>query len=165
MKHSVCVVGFLSFLVYSCAPMISKQEFAPKMYSHHPLTILVYLLWTNQRQLMQKNTIQPLLRSPHEQRILRIPNWSGQWCDETGGFVWYRVLHQHSPQKFREYFDADAVLYVTILEWNTSYYVTGGNVSVKISCELKSTTTGEVLWFYNDVVIVNTSGNNGGAPD
>jgi hypothetical protein len=65
-------------------------------------------------------------------------------------------------QKFHEYFGADAVLYVTIQEWDTEYFITSGSVDVKAACELKSTQTGEVLWYYNEKVSVNTSGSSGG---
>jgi hypothetical protein len=67
------------------------------------------------------------------------------------------------PQKFKEYFGADAVLFVTILEWNTSYFITAGSVTVKLACELRSTATGDVLWFYDDAVTVSTTGDSGGA--
>jgi hypothetical protein len=66
-------------------------------------------------------------------------------------------------QKFKEFFGADAVLYVTIEQWDTKYFLTAGSVTVKAACELKSTATGDVLWFYDDAVEVNTSGESGGA--
>jgi hypothetical protein len=34
---------------------------------------------------------------------------------------------------------------------------------VKAACELKSTSTGDVLWYYDEEVSVNTSGSSGGA--
>ncbi|MFN0157070.1 MAG: GNA1162 family protein [Bacteroidota bacterium] len=67
------------------------------------------------------------------------------------------------PQKFMEFFGADAVLYVTLLEWNTSYFITSGSVTVKAACELRSTRTGSLIWFYDEAVTVNTSGESGGA--
>ena len=65
-------------------------------------------------------------------------------------------------EKYHEFFGADAVLYVTIEEWDTQYLITSGSVNVKAACELKSTSTGETLWFYDDEVSVNTSGSSGG---
>jgi hypothetical protein len=63
--------------------------------------------------------------------------------------------------KFKEMFDADAVLFVTLNSWDTNYYVTGGNVTVGAKFELKSTSSSEKLWQYDDVVVHNTSGNSG----
>ncbi|OUS31328.1 hypothetical protein A9Q98_02680 [Thalassotalea sp. 42_200_T64] len=58
-------------------------------------------------------------------------------------------------------FDADTVFFVTLNSWDTNYYVTGGNVTVGAKFELKSTTTNQILWQYDDVVVHNTSGNSG----
>jgi hypothetical protein len=63
-----------------------------------------------------------------------------------------------APQKFKEYFGADAVLYVRITQWNTSYYVIGGHVTVGVALDLKSTATGNDLWKYEGVMQVSTSG-------
>ena len=69
-----------------------------------------------------------------------------------------------SPQKFAEYFGADAVLYVTIKKWDTNYYVIGGNVTVAVDFQMKSCKTGATLWSYKNQLVLNTSGdsNNGG---
>jgi hypothetical protein len=64
------------------------------------------------------------------------------------------------PQKFGEHFGADAVLYVTIEQWDTNYYLIGGNVTVGIDYVLKSAKTGGVLWSYKEQRVVDTSGNN-----
>lgn len=67
------------------------------------------------------------------------------------------------PAKFREMFGADAVLYVTIEEWDTNYYVVGGNVTVALQFKLVSTKSGETLWQEHRRQVVNTGGdaNNG----
>jgi hypothetical protein len=67
------------------------------------------------------------------------------------------------PNKFKEFFGADAVLYVTLLEWNSKYFLTSGSVDVKAACELRSTQTGETIWFYDEEVSANTTGESGGA--
>jgi hypothetical protein len=67
------------------------------------------------------------------------------------------------PQKFKEFFGAEAVMFVTIKKWNTTYAITAGSVTVELACELRSTTTGDILWFYDGTVTVNTTGDSGGA--
>ena len=66
------------------------------------------------------------------------------------------------PAKFREYFGADGVMYVRIKKWDTAYYVIGGNVSVGVHCLLKSTTSGDTIWEYDDIVVYNTSASSSG---
>jgi len=63
--------------------------------------------------------------------------------------------------KFNIMFGADSVLFVTINQWDTNYFVTGGNVTVGADFELISTKTNQVLWTYRNVVVINTSGNSG----
>jgi len=64
--------------------------------------------------------------------------------------------HQRALEKA---FGADAVLFVNITEWDTNYYVIGGNVAVAVAFVLKSTVTGETLWAYNARRQIDTSGN------
>jgi len=71
------------------------------------------------------------------------------------------TLMNAPPQKFKEYFGADAILYVRIMKWDTAYYVVGGHVTVAVVFSLKSTTTGVELWKYDGVVQVDTSGGSG----
>jgi hypothetical protein len=77
------------------------------------------------------------------------------------GFYDTELLINTPPEKFKEYFGADAILYVRILKWDTSYYVIGGNVTVSVSFLLKSTTTGEILWKYDGSVVLSTTGDSG----
>jgi len=65
------------------------------------------------------------------------------------------------PQKFKQYFGADAVMYIRIIKWDTSYFVIGGKVTVSVLFLLKSTNTGEDLWEYEGTVVVNTAGDSG----
>lgn len=75
-----------------------------------------------------------------------------------------RQLEGVTPAKFGQLFGADAVLFVHIKEWDTNYYVIGGNVTVSAVYELKSTKTGETLWSNAARQVIDTGGdsNNGG---
>jgi len=72
------------------------------------------------------------------------------------------MLLRVQPSKFREYFGADAILYVRILKWDKAYYVVGGHVTVSADFQLISTHTGEKLWQYNGTIKLDTSGDSGG---
>ena len=56
------------------------------------------------------------------------------------------ALEQVRPQKFREYFGADAILYIEITKWDTSYIVLASSVTVAMNYRLVHTDTGDVLW-------------------
>ena len=62
---------------------------------------------------------------------------------------------------FKKNFSADAVLFMTITEWDKHYAVIAANVTVGIEYVLLSTTTNEVLWSYTQQLVVDTSGSPG----
>jgi hypothetical protein len=160
----ITLISSLVILYIGCTPTITKEEFAPKMYTDHPASIIV-LPPINQstaadaKEYYSTTIAEPLTNSGYYVFPVEVVNdilkQEGLYDTET--------MTNVVPQKFKEYFGADAVLYVTIQKWNTSYLVLSGGVTVKLACELKSTKTGETIWFYDDEVEVNTTGDSGGA--
>ncbi len=147
-----------------CASYVTKEEFAPEMYTEHPASILVLppmnkSTAADAKEYYATTVAEPLTNSGYYvypmEVVYDILQQEGLFDTET--------MMNIPPQKFREYFGADAVLYVTLLEWNTSYFITSGSVTVKAACELRSTHTGNLIWFYDEAVEVNTSGESGGA--
>ena len=55
-------------------------------------------------------------------------------------------MHQVSLAKLREVFACDAVLYLTITEWGTSYMILDSQTEVAIRGELVDAVTGQTLW-------------------
>ena len=55
-------------------------------------------------------------------------------------------MHQVPLEKLREVFDPDAVLYLTVTEWGTSYQVISSETRVTMSGVLVDAATGEELW-------------------
>ncbi len=158
------IILILGLNLIGCATYITKDEFAPQMYSEHPVSILVLPPINNSTAADAKEYYTTTVAEP---------------LTNTGYYVFpmevvYDVLQQEGlydtetmlnvpVEKFYDYFGADAVLYVTINKWDTQYLITSGSVNVQATCELKSTHTGELLWFYDEEIDVNTSGSNAGA--
>ena len=147
-----------------CDNQITKQEFAPKMYSQRPLSILVLppinkSTAADAKEYYTTTIAEPLTNCGYYVYPIEIIN---DLLKQEGLFDTETMMNV-PPQKFKEYFGADAVLFVTIIEWNTSYLVTSGSVTVKLTCELRSTATADVLWFYDDTVTVDTSVDKGGS--
>ena len=165
MKKKLVLAGAFLVMLSGCTKYVTKEEFAPKMYESQPLTILVLppinkSTAADAKEYYSTTVAEPLTNTGYYVFPMEVVNdilkQEGLFDTET--------LEGIAPQKFKEYFGADAVMYVIIEEWNTQYLITSGSVSVKLSSELKSTTTGETLWFYDDRVVVNTTGESGGAP-
>jgi len=55
-------------------------------------------------------------------------------------------MHQVNPQKLREIFGADAVLYIQIKDYGTKYFVIGSAAIVTAEAQLVDLRTGELLW-------------------
>jgi len=63
---------------------------------------------------------------------------------------------------FRKNFGADAVLFVTINQWDKNYAVLAANVSVELEYVMLSTDTNEIIWQYSTTRAVDTSGSSTG---
>jgi hypothetical protein len=66
------------------------------------------------------------------------------------------------PQKFKEVFGTDSILYVTITDWTTSYVVLASNVIVGADYRLVDAESGDVLWKHNEKVVHQSGGVGGG---
>jgi hypothetical protein len=158
------IFAALSLSLFGCKTFQAKEDYSPKMYSERPLSILVLppvnkTTAADSKEYYATTVAQPLTNSGYYvfpmEVVYDILQQEGLSDAET--------MSNIPPQKFREFFGNDAVLYVSILKWNTSYVVVSGSVTVQAECELKSSITGETLWAYNEEVTVSTEGSNYGS--
>lgn len=152
------------FLLSACGQQITKREAFPNMYQETPVSILV-LPTVNQ-------TTAADAKEYYSTTIAEPLSYSGYYVFpievtaeilKAEGIYDTELLLSVPPQKFKEYFGADAVLYVTLKKWDTNYFVIGGNVVVGVDFLLRSTRTGEDLWKYDGELVVDTTGDSGGA--
>jgi hypothetical protein len=66
------------------------------------------------------------------------------------------------PEKFKEVFGTDSILYVTITDWTTTYVVLSSNITVGAEYRLVEAGTGAVLWTGIQKVIQSSGGGGGG---
>lgn len=146
-----------------CATFISKEEAFPKMYQAKPVSILVVPAINNTTaaeatEYYSTTIAEPLTRMGYYVLPIEVTNRLIQ----EQGIVDGAQLANVDTGLFKTMYGADAVMYVNINQWDTSYYVIGGNVTVGIAYELVSTTNKEVLWQYADTIVVDTGGDSGG---
>ncbi|MED5524618.1 MAG: GNA1162 family protein [Pseudomonadota bacterium] len=137
----------------------TKQQAFPNLYKEHPLSVLVVPAINRSTaadapELYSTTIAQPLAEAGYYVMPLPLTNMVLQGEGVTDG----AQLENVDATKFHQLMGADAVLFVTINQWDTNYYVTGGNVTVGAAFKLVSATTGEELWNYNNVVVYDTSG-------
>ena len=162
MLKSIFILLFLLSITGCQAPQITKGEAFPNMYTEKPTSILVVpainLTTAADAAALYATTIaKPLAESGYY--VFSIP-FVEQFLHQEGIVDGEQVANV-PLQKFKEIFDADTVLFVTLNSWDTNYYITGGNVTVGAKFELKSTASNQTIWQYDDVVVHNTSGNSG----
>jgi len=162
MLKQIISLMFILALAGCKTTQVTKVEAFPDMYSEKPASILVVpainLTTAADAAALYATTIaKPLAESgyyvfsvPFIERFL-----------QREGITDGEQVSNIPLSKFKEMFDADTVLFVTLNSWDTNYYITGGNVTVGARFELKSTASNKTLWQYDDVVVHNTSGNSG----
>lgn len=64
-------------------------------------------------------------------------------------------------KQYKDKFDADTVMFVTISKWDTNYLVLSGNVEVGLKYVMVSTDTSEIIWSYQNTIVVDTSSSSG----
>jgi hypothetical protein len=153
-------LGICCLLVLTgCGPMhITKYEAFPKVYAERPLTILVLppineTTAADAKEYYSTTIAEPLSFSGYYvfplEVISEIMKNEGIYDTET--------VMNLPPHKFKDFFGADAVMYIWIQRWSTSYYILGGNVSVSLRCLIRSTTTGDDLWQYKGTIVEDTT--------
>jgi hypothetical protein len=156
---------FLLILVSACGPnYITKKDAFPNMYEEKPLSILVLppvnmTTAADAKEYYATTIAEPLSFAGYY--IYPIEVTTDILKNE--GLYDTEAVEGLPPEKFKQFFGSDAVLYIKILKWDTSYYVIGGHVTVSVDCLLKSTTTGRELWKYDGTIQVDTSGGSGGS--
>jgi hypothetical protein len=164
-KFAPFLLVVLGISLNACGPkMITKEEAFPKMYEERPLSILVLppineTTAADAKEYYSTTIAEPLSYNGYYVFPLELTSE----IMKSEGIYDTELLLNTPPQKFREYFGADGVLYIKILKWDTAYYVVGGNVTVAVEFLLRSTHTGEDLWKYDGIITVDTSGDSGGA--
>lgn len=66
------------------------------------------------------------------------------------------------PEKFKEVFGADSILYVTITDWTTAYVLLASNIVVGAEYRLVDAGTGALLWTGKQKVVHDSSQGGGG---
>jgi hypothetical protein len=72
------------------------------------------------------------------------------------------MVHAEAPERLGKMFGADAVMYVSIEQWNAKYVVLSTSVTVSLKYTLKSTATGQTLWEDSKTLVYQPQNNSGG---
>lgn len=165
MKPNMKLIGAALAIVMlsGCAQMGTKQESYPSMYSPQKPVTIVAVPAINEStaadagDLLNVTVAQPFTN--HGYYVLPMPIVAKIFRNE--GILEGTQVKGLPMQLFKQNFGADAVLFMTIESWDKNYAILAANVTVGIEYVLLSTTSNEVLWSYEQQVVVDTSGGSG----
>lgn len=165
MKGKMLLLSIALLALTGCAtvPMGTKGDAYPAMYTDKkPVTMLVVpaineSTAANAGDLLNVTVAQPFTN--HGYYVLPVPLVADIFKRE--GILEGTQIKGMPTAVFKKNFGADSVLFMTIENWDKNYVVVAGNITVGIEYVLLSTTTNEVLWSYDQKVVVDTSGSSG----
>ena len=158
-KILIIFIGAMLMLT-GCVTTHTKGVAYPKLYEENNLTILMLPpINLSTAPEAKEYFMSTLTETANETGYYVLPLEVTTPFLKSEGLYDTEVISDDVLPQFKEHFNADMVLITKILEWDKSYYVVGGNVTVSLDFELKSTKTNESLWKYNGKIIYNTSGN------
>ncbi len=135
----------LVLLATSCAlaPVDDWETF----YARQPRSILVLPVENESTEVEAPRFFMATIARPIIQRgYYVLPVEPSAEILASEGFTAGAELQQVAPEKFRQYFGADGILFVTIRAWDTAYFILSSTVTVTLEYLLIDTRSGEEVW-------------------
>jgi len=158
------IITLLILAVLSgCGQMATKRSSFPLMYGDQKPASMLIVPAINEStaadagDLLNSTISQPL--SNHGYYVMPMPIVADIFRRE--GVIEGSQIKGLPTKMFKENFGADSVLFMTITSWDKNYAIIAGNVTVGISYVLIATETNEMLWKYEQTVVVDTGGGSG----
>lgn len=159
-KIMILFISILILLLSGCATFQSKSDTFPLMYENKPSNILILPpINLSTAPEAKEYFMSTLSETALETGYYFLPLEVTTPFLKSEGLYDTEVITDNVLPQFKQHFNADAVLITKIIEWDKSYYVVGGNVTVALDFSLRSTITGEILWNYNGKIIYDTTDN------
>jgi hypothetical protein len=162
MKRYFLIVSALiiSVLIMGCVARetTTKGDAYPKMYQQKPLTVLVLPPLNESTAADAKEYYMVTVAQPISMYGYYImPTEVTTPMLRAEGVIDTELLANAPLNKFKDLMGADAVLFIKIKKWDTSYYVIGGHMTVSLDLLMKSTVTNEIIWQYDGTFTVDTT--------
>jgi len=140
----LCWLSPLFGLVACAAPAVKDYQ---KFYDQTPFTVVVPPVVNRTSDVEAPRYFTATITKPLVDRgYYVLPVEATAAILRAEGVVDGEMLLATDPSKFRDIFGADAVMFVTLLAWDTTYLVVHSSVTVTLGYKLVSTRSGETLW-------------------
>lgn len=157
MKLRLLFLSGAIFLLQGC--MTQPEYHYSKFFENHPRSILVIPPFNESTAVDAPILFNTTVSMPFgEQGYYVFPVFLTKDVLMDMGLSDEGVLKEAPIQRFKDVFGADAVLYITIKQWVTTYLVLSSSVTVEANYKLVDTNTEDVLWERTELVVQQSSG-------
>jgi len=161
MKSACLPIAFLAVLSLEACATGPKPDYS-KFFEHHPRSILIVPPFNKTTAVDAPGFFLTTISEPFAEKGYYVfPVFLTRDILIDMGLPDEGVLSQVQPQRFRETFGADSVLFVTIKAWTTTYVLLFSSVTVEAAYKLVDTDSGEVIWEASQKVVQDSSGGGG----
>jgi len=151
--HAILILCFFSSL-FGCAlspnqapTLISKIEYAPGFYDKHPKSILVLpAINTTSAADAADQFRYTITKSLAEQGYYVFPIHLVDSFFKSENLPDAELISNIPVKKLKEIFQADAILFINIFNWDTDYEIASSSVDVGLSYSLIDANSEEEIW-------------------
>lgn len=160
-------LAFVAFAALSLGACVTTQD-GPKDYAHFravdPHSIVVVPAVNRSLEVTAADYYLSTITLPLAERGYYVfPVHLVKRVMEDDGLSDADLVHSAPPERLGEMFHADAILYVTIEKWDSTYAVLDTYTEVSIAYALKDARTGETLWDDTESLVYQPNANSGGS--
>lgn len=158
MKPFPFLTAIVFALILSACETLPKTDYA-NFYDHHPRSILVLPPFNKTTGVEAPIVFNTTVSKAFAERGYYVfPIRVAQDILTDLGLTDEGLISSVLPQRLKEIFGTDAILYITIVDWATHYFVISSDVTVKAEYKLVDATSGEVLWQHTESAVYLSGG-------
>ncbi|WP_145542018.1 DUF799 domain-containing protein [Yersinia alsatica] len=158
---AICAV-MMALLLTGCAKPIQQQDYSAFKQSK-PKSILVLLPQNQSPEVAASHGMLSQVTYPlAEAGYYVLPVAVVEETFKQNGMTNAGDIHAVSPAKLHKIFGADAVLYITVLQYGTSYQIITSDTRVTANAKLVDLRTGKLLWSGSATASSNEGDNSSG---
>lgn len=158
---AICAV-MMALLLTGCAKPVQQQDYSVFKQSK-PKSILVLLPQNQSPEVAASHGMLSQVTYPlAEAGYYVLPVAVVEETFKQNGMTNAGDIHVASPAKLHKIFGADAVLYITVVQYGTSYQVITSDTRVTANAKLVDLRTGKLLWSGSATASSNEGDNSSG---
>lgn len=158
---AICAV-MMALLLTGCAKPVQQQDYSAFKQSK-PKSILVLLPQNQSPEVAASHGMLSQVTYPlAEAGYYVLPVAVVEETFKQNGMTNAGDIHAASPAKLHKIFGADAVLYITVVQYGTSYQIITSDTRVTANAKLVDLRTGKLLWSGSATASSNEGDNSSG---